>query len=209
MIPMRPRFRQPLEKHLGKMGFLLAYSLLSLAIIYWLAQAFSEAPFIQLWSWSLWAAWLPVLLMPMACFLIVAGASSRNPFSLGLGGKNYDPLHPGIVSVTRHPLMWGLVIWAAAHIPVNGDAAGLILFVLMLLLSLVGTLTLERARQRRYSAKLWQRLIQGTVNIPFAAFRQIDWRGIGWLRVLGAVLLYLVLLFAHQPVIGIAPPVFY
>jgi len=105
--------------------------------------------------------------------------------------------------------MWGLVIWAAAHIPVNGDAAGLILFVLMLLLSLVGTLTLERARQRRYSAKLWQRLIQGTVNIPFTAFRQIDWRGIGWLRVLGAVLLYLVLLFAHQPVIGIAPPVFY
>ena len=87
MIPMRPRFRQPLEKRLGKMGFLLAYSLLSLAIIYWLAQAFSEAPFIQLWPWSLWAAWLPVLLMPMACFLIVAGASSRNPFSLGLGAR--------------------------------------------------------------------------------------------------------------------------
>lgn len=209
MLPMRPRFRQPLEARLGRIGFLLAYSLLSLAIIYWLAHAFRAAPYIALWPWSLWAAWLPVLLMPLACVLIVAGASSKNPFSLGPGGEGYDPARPGIVSVTRHPMMWGLVLWAGSHIPPNGDAAGVLLFGLMLLLSLAGTWTLERARQRRYSDSEWQRYYAGTVNLPFAAWRGIDWRGIGWIRLLGGLLLYGVLLFAHQAVIGIAPPLFY
>ncbi len=209
MIPMRPRFRQPLERKLGLPGFLLGYSLLSLVIIYWLAQAFASAPYIQLWPWTIEAAWLPVLLMPLACVLIVAGASSKNPFSLGLGAEGYDPEHPGIVSVTRHPLMWGLIIWSGAHIPVNGDAAGLILFVLMLMLSLAGTVTLEKARSRTLDSQSWQRFYQGTVNLPFSAFKTIDWSGIGWLRLVGGLLLYLLLLFSHQMVIGIAPPLFY
>ena len=85
MLPMRPRFRQPLEARLGRIGFLLAYSLLSLAIIYWLAHAFRAAPYIALWPWSLWAAWLPVLLMPLACVLIVAGAE-------GIAGGETDIL---------------------------------------------------------------------------------------------------------------------
>lgn len=209
MLPMRPRFREPLERWLGARGFLLGYSLLSLAIIYWLARAFAHAPYLQLWPWMLWAAWLPVLLMPLACVLIVAGASSKNPFSLGAGALGYDPDHPGIVSVSRHPMLWGLVIWAGAHIPVNGDAAGVMLFGLMLLLSLVGMRTLERARQRKLEPQQWQRLFQGTVNIPFSAVARIDWRGIGGWRLLGGVLLYLLLLFGHKTVIGIAPPVFY
>lgn len=209
MIPMRPAIRQSLEQRLGSRGFLIGYSALSLLIIYWLAQAFANAPYIQLWPWSEAAAWLPVVMMPLACVLIVAGASSKNPFSLGLGAKGYDPEHPGIVSVTRHPLMWGLVIWACSHIAVNGDAAGVILFVLMLLLSLAGTYTLEKARKRKCDPELWQRWYPPTVNLPFAAFKHIDWRGIGWLRLIAGLSLYLLLLFGHQAVIGIAPPVFY
>ncbi len=209
MIPMRPRFRQPLQRGLGSGGFLIGYSLLSLAIIYWLAHAFAKAPYIELWPWSIYAAWLPVLLMPLSCMLIVAGASSANPFSLGLGGKGYDPQRPGIVSVTRHPLLWGLAIWAAAHIPVNGDVAGLILFGLMLLLSLGGTVTVEKARRRQLALETWQRFYPGTANFPFGASKTIDWRGIGVARLVGGVLLYLLLLFGHQPVFGIAPPVFY
>ena len=105
--------------------------------------------------------------------------------------------------------MWGLIVWASAHIPVNGDAAGLILFVLMLLLSLAGTITLEKARQRKLGREVWRRYFRGTVNLPFSAFNRIDWCGIGWLRLVGGLVLYLVLLFGHQTVIGIAPPVFY
>lgn len=209
MIPMRPKFRQPLESILGRTGFLVGYSFLSLAIIAWLGYAFVAAPYIPLWSWSLTAAWLPVVVMPLASVLIVAGISSKNPFSLGAGAQGYNPDRPGIVSVTRHPVMWGLILWAGSHIPVNGDLAGLLLFGLMLLLSIAGTLTMERAKRRRYSEEEWQRCYTGTVNLPFSAPSHIDWRGIGWLRVLTGLGLYLLMLFAHQPVIGVPPPVFY
>ncbi|WP_114694865.1 NnrU family protein [Motiliproteus coralliicola] len=209
MIPMRPKFRQPLEQCLGRVGFLIAYSILSLLIIGWLGHAFAQAPFVQLWPWSIWAAWLPVVLMPIASFLIVAGLSSKNPFSLGAGAQGFDLARPGIVTVSRHPVMWGLVLWSGSHIPVNGDVAGLLLFGLMLLLSLAGTFTMERVKRRRYSADEWERMLKNTVNVPFASPLTIDWGGIGWWRVLLGAVLYLALLFAHQPVIGIAPPVFY
>lgn len=209
MIPMRPNIRQPFERRFGVQGFLVGYSLLSLLIIYWLASAFVRAPYIELWPWSKAAAWMPVVLMPLACVLIFAGLTSKNPFSLGLGANDYDPAHPGIVSVTRHPAMWGLVIWSGSHVPVNGDVAGLILFTLMLLLSLAGTYTLEKTRRRKIPPALWQRWRQGSVNIPFTAFNRIDWRGIGWWRLAGGLAFYLMLLFAHQPVIGVPPPLFY
>jgi len=79
----------------------------------------------------------------------------------------------------------------------------------MLLLSVAGTRTLERARQQKHSAAQWQRLQRRTTNLPFVALGRIDWRGIGWARLLGGLLLYLLLLFAHRSVIGMAPPVFY
>ena len=209
MIPMRPRFRNFFEQRLGRTGFLISYSVLSLVVIYWLGYSFAQAPYIGLWGWSEVAAWLPVILMPLACMLVVAGMSSRNPFSLGLGKKGYDPSRPGITSVTRHPVLWGLILWSSSHIPVNGDVAGLILFGLMLMLSVAGTLMMERVRRRKFSPEVWQRYLAGTAGIPFSRVGSIDWRGIGWLRIAAGGLLYLLLLFGHQPIIGIAPPILY
>lgn len=33
-----------------------------------------------------------------------------------------------VASKVRHPMMWGMVIWAGAHLLVNGDSASLVLF---------------------------------------------------------------------------------
>ncbi len=205
LLPMHGPWRSRLEKSLGLRGFMLGYSLLSLVVIAWLIKAFLQAPFVLLWPWSSLAAWIPVFVMPFACVLVVAGLSSRNPFSLGLGGQGYDARHPGIVSVTRHPVMWAIVLWALAHIPVNGDLAAILFFGLMLLLGLAGTLTIERNRRVRLSAAHWASLHAGTVNIPRLG-RQVDWAGIGLWRLSGGVVLYLTLLFAHEAVIGFAPP---
>jgi uncharacterized membrane protein len=204
LLPMHPPWRRALEARFGARGFLLGYSLLSLLLLTWLVSAYFDTPYLLLWSWSPWAAWLPVLIMPIACVLLVAGLTSPNPFSLGLGAKNYDPKRPGIVSVTRHPLMWALALWSGAHIPVNGDLAAVVLFGLMLLLSLSGTLSIERNRRSRFvEQKAWRRLYAGTCNLPRLA--GIDWRGIGLLRVLAGMLLYLTLISLHQSLIGQPP----
>ena len=207
---MRVGWRSKLESWLGQRGFLFLYSCFSLAVIAWLASAFVRAPFIPLWPWSSFGAWIPVIIMPLVTLLLVAGLSSVNPFSLSLISGDYDHHRPGIVSITRHPVMWAVVIWAGAHIPANGDAAGLILFILMLILSLVGTLTLEKGRESRYPKEDWQQWRANTSNLPFGAMIQkkmaIDWRGIGAWRVLAATLLYVVLLLTHQWFIGVPTP---
>lgn len=209
LLPMLPACRRVLEQRLGQRLFLWLYSLLSVALIVWLALAFKRAPLVLLWPWTYWAAWLPVWVMPLACILLVAGISSPNPFSLGWGIRAYDPARPGIVSITRHPVLWALLLWAGSHIPINGDAAALLLFGLLLLLSLIGTWSLERNRQRRLQLPQWAQWRAATANIPFTAASAIDWRGIGWWRVAGGLLLYTLLLFGHQPVIGVPPPLLY
>lgn len=51
------------------------------------------------------------LLMVLALFMMGAG-SSRG----------------WVASKVRHPMMWGMVIWAGAHLLVNGDCASVVLF---------------------------------------------------------------------------------
>ena len=51
------------------------------------------------------------LLMLVALFMFGAGSSK---------GK--------VASMVRHPMLWGMVIWAVAHLLVNGDSASLVLF---------------------------------------------------------------------------------
>lgn len=51
------------------------------------------------------------LLMLLSLFMLGAG-SSRG----------------WVASKVRHPMMWGLVIWAVAHLLVNGDSASIVLF---------------------------------------------------------------------------------
>jgi uncharacterized membrane protein len=110
--------------------------------------------------------------------------------------KSEDPAR-GIIRVTRHPIMWGIVLWAAAHIIVRGDAKGLVFFGGFLLLALIGTLAMD-ARKRANPD--FPRFAAVTSHVPFVAIAQgrnrIVWREIGWLRpaiglaVVGAVLLF-------------------
>ncbi len=106
--PLRAR----LTARLGETAYIVAFSAVSVALAGWLGLAFAAAPYVELWPYHPTLRWAPLLAMPVACMLIVAGLSSRNPFSLGAGAAGYDPARPGIVAITRHPALWGLTLWA-------------------------------------------------------------------------------------------------
>ena len=57
-----------------------------------------------------------------------------------------DPA-PGILKVTRHPMMWAFGLWALAHIAANGDLRSLLLFGSMAVLALYGTVRLDAKRR--------------------------------------------------------------
>jgi len=102
--------------------------------------------------------------------LVVIGLASPNPTSVGMEGaiaKGADAVH-GITRITRHPFLWGVGLWALAHLVVNGDLASLILFGSLLLLSLGGSASID-AKKRRQLGERWQQFAASTSNVPFGA----------------------------------------
>lgn len=198
-IPARPGLRDSGIARFGNVGYHLLYSLLSIAVVVWLAYAYAHADYVAVWGQQLWMRWVPPLAMIPACLLLVAGLSTPNPFSIGIGGRGFDANHPGILRLTRHPLLWAMVLWAGAHIVPNGDVASLILFVPLLLLALAGPFLMERKR-RRTIGRDFDALARNTSHPNRALFTEI-----GWLRGAGALALYVVLILLHPWVIGVSP----
>ena len=201
------RLRGALRDQLGERGFIAVYSLTSLAIFAWFVAAYATAPTIVLWPRQRWTALVPVSVMPLATILLVAGYSTRNPTAVGMerSARADDPA-PGILSVTRHPVMWAIGLWAVAHLIANGDLSSLLFFGTLATLALGGTVLIDRKKQLALGSN-WPRLAQVTSNLPFAALlagrTKLRWREIGVLRVAAGLLLYAVLYLAHPIITGL------
>jgi uncharacterized membrane protein len=105
--------------------------------------------------------------------------------------------------------MWGLAIWALAHLLANGDLAGLIFFGSFAALALVGPHLID-AKMARHRGEAWQRFAGETSWLPFQAMLQGRTRlrlgDIAWWQVVLALVLYLaILLWLHEWVIGVPP----
>ncbi len=201
------RLRGSLRDQIGEQGFLLIYSLTALATFAWFVVAYSRSPFVAVWSPPAWAAYVPVLVMPLAALLLVAGYSTPNPTAVGMerSARADDPA-PGVMRVTRHPVMWALGLWALSHLAANGDLGSIWFFGVIAALALGGTVLIDR-KKRLALGSYWQRLAGVSSNVPFAALltgrTRLRWRDIGILRPLAALLLYAVLYLAHPLFAGV------
>jgi len=200
--------RSGLVRGAGEKGYLALYSAAALATLGWMIFAYYHAPFVGLWYVPA-LRYAPLLIMPFALTLMVCGVLARNPTVVGQEHllESADPGH-GILRVTRHPLMWGVALWAAAHLLARGDAAAVVFFGTFLALALAGTALSDR-RKARSLGERWRRFATVTSHVPFAAiaagrntFRagEIGWAGPG----LG-IALYVALLFLHRLVFGVRP----
>ena len=201
------RLRGALRDQLGERGFIAVYSLTSLVVFAWFVAAYATAPTIGLWPRQRWTALVPVSVMPLAAILLVAGYSTRNPTAVGMerSARADDPA-PGILSVTRHPVMWAIGLWALSHLIANGDLSSLLFFGALAALALGGTVLIDRKKQLALGSN-WPRLAQVTSNLPFAAHlagrTKLRWREIGVLRIAAGLLLYAVLYLAHPIITGL------
>lgn len=196
LVPARAPVRRRLTSFLGERGYLLLYGLVSLLLLGWLLAAAGRAPYLAVWEQAPWQRWVVLLAMATACLLVALAIGVPNPLSFGgRRGAVFDPAHPGIVGLTRHPLLWALALWAAAHLFANGDLAHILLFGGFLVMALVGMAALDRRNRARLGAG-WREL---------ALRRAPGWRPRDAWRLLLALLLFLGLLLAHPLVIGVDP----
>jgi uncharacterized membrane protein len=201
------RLRGSLRDQLGENGFLVVYSLTALATFAWFVAAYTRAPTILFWAPQSWTALVPVLLMPLATILLVAGYSTANPTAVGMERRaGADDPAPGILRVTRHPVMWAVGLWALSHLIANEDLASLWFFGAIAALALGGSMLIDRKKRLALGSN-WQRLANVTSNFPFAALiagrSRLRWHDIGILRPLAALLLYAVLYLAHPLFAGV------
>ena len=202
-IPVRPQVRPWLQARLGKSGFTLAYSALSLAVLAWLIGAAGRAPYVSLWDWAPWHAYVPLTIMGVVCLILALAIARPNPFSFG-GARNdrFDPAQPGIVRWSRHPLLLALALWAAAHVVPNGDLAHVILFGTFALFAVLGERLIDR-RKRRAMGSEWQRLRVAVAGVPLVSWPSLSGGSI--VRFSGGIVLYATFLWLHPVLFGVSP----
>ena len=196
--------RGTLRDKLGERGYLGLYSALALVTLAWLVMAYVHAPNLVLWNLGTAGRRVPLVVVPFAAILLVGGLMAPHPTAVGMErAANADDPAPGILRVTRHPVMWAIGLWALAHLAANGNAASLVFFGVLALLALGGTVLIDRKKRLALGSN-WQRLAQITSNVPLAALLagRTRWPAGLALPVAGGLLLYLVLLWAHPLITG-------
>jgi uncharacterized membrane protein len=201
-VPSLPRVKGFMLRVLGRSGYGAVFGLGSLALFYWLMMAAGRAPFVPVWDPQPWMRWLVNLVMPFVSVLGVLGIYAPNPFAFEGRSTGFDPVRPGIVAVTRQPLLVALAVWGALHLLVNADVAHVALFGGIVTFSLLGIRPME-ARRRALDPARWDGLVAGTRILPFAARR---WpRGWPLWRIGAGLVLWVALWHLHPWVIGVSP----
>lgn len=203
-IPARPAVRARLVASLGGKGFTAVYSLVSAVTLFWLIGAAGRAPYVHLWGTASWQLWVPVIVMPVACLFVAFAVAEPNPLSFGgLNQERFDPDRPGIIRLTRHPILWALALWGLAHLVPNGNVTHLLLFGGLFVFAIVGMLALDRRKRSTLGRDEWSRLAANAPFVPFSAGLH-GWRP-SLVRALLAVIAFTVLLVLHRAVIGVSP----
>lgn len=206
------RLRDALTGRIGERFYLGGFSLLSVGLLIWLGYGYAWARGAPgdtvYWSATPATKTVQLLLQLIAFLFVVPGLTTANPTSVRQEGALDRPeVVRGVLRITRHPFLWGVAIWAAGHLLVNGDLAGLILFGSLFGLALLGTVSIDAKRERALG-DAWNVFAERTSNIPFAAVaggrQSVNFGEIGWRRPALAVVLWAITIGAHPHLFGVS-----
>ncbi|MGO8953475.1 MAG: NnrU family protein [Rhodomicrobium sp.] len=208
MLPSTP-LRGRLIASAGEGPYLGAFSVLSLISVWWLAASFEAAPYGgKLWLVPAWWLWFKAALILFALILVAGGVLSPNPSSPG-AAKLLDKSNvaEGIFAITRHPVMWGIAIWAIAHAIGQATVRGFEFFGAFAATALIGS-WLQQMRKRA-AFPSWAAFEAKTSFFPFAAILEgrakLSLAAIGWWRIAIAVIVWATILHFHYRLFGAQP----
>lgn len=191
--------RQPLVARLGPRGFQAAYSAVAFATFIPMVMARRDAG-AEPWLWQPGeGVWLVATLLLLAGSVLLVGSFVRNPAMATL--QNHDAVigePAGVFRLTRHPMMWGIALWAAAHLLVHPEPSALIIAAAMLILALGGAAA-QDAKKRHQLGTRWEDWTRRTSFVPLG-------RGFafpGWFALVGGVALFLLATWLHPVPVGV------
>lgn len=193
----------PLRKKLvslfGDQGFLLFYSVVSLVTFAWMVVAFDRTtPSAALWDGTHPVTWFAGSILTIVALALIVPSFGGNPALPGRKAAGLGTVIPtGVFTITRHPMMWGITLWAIAHILVAPEPRVLLFMGGLILVALLGSHFQDKRKlaqnKREFSA--WQRRTRFWPDV-----RQFPRLGIGWGI---ALLLWLIATTLHWELFGI------
>jgi uncharacterized membrane protein len=203
------RVRDAIVARIGEKMFRAVFAVLSIAGLVWLIRAYSRAPQVPVWDSPPWAQYVAIALAAVGAMFVVIGLLTPTPTTVNRGRLLDSPdVVRGMVRITRHPFLWGVALWALGHLLVNGDAASMLLFGMFFVLALVGTVSIDAKRRRRYADK-WDQFAVTTSNVPFGAIaarrNRLSIAEIGIWRIAVAIGVFATTLYFHSAWFGGAP----
>jgi len=111
MLPLVPVLRQGLVAQLGELPYKGLFSIVAIAGLALIVVGYGQMAVETLWFVPIWAWTTNPPLMIVAAILMVAAYMPGN-----------------VRRLTRHPMLWAVVIWGVAHLLVTGHLAAVLLF---------------------------------------------------------------------------------
>lgn len=119
LVPAAPRLHARVKTRMGENGWKGFMSLIAIVGFVLIIIGWQRTPFIPVYTPPGFGHLVPRILMLPALILLAAACIPSN-----------------IKRFTRHPMLWGTVLWAVAHLFANGDLRSLLLFGTFLVWSL-------------------------------------------------------------------------
>jgi uncharacterized membrane protein len=146
--------RSAMVKALGAGGFQAAYVVVSFATLGWVYVAFKAAPPADL-AGSGEAGWIAATIITWPAMVLLTGSLIGNPALPTPMAEAQARAEPkGVFLVTRHPMMWGIGLWAVSHIALMWSTRTLITALAMGVLALVGA-KLQDAKKEALMGASW------------------------------------------------------
>lgn len=206
--PLRAAF----VRVLGERGYQGAFSAASIGGIWWLVSSYRGAfagDNTLLWHFGVAPLHAAAPIMLLAMLLAVIGLLSPNPTSVGQERLlTRAPEARGIQRVTRHPFLWGVIVWSSFHLAANGDTASVVLFLTFLIVAVAGTFSIDRKRAHALG-DVWRQYVATTSSVPFAAIltgrNRLVLREIGIGRIVAALVVFAGVAALHPWLFGAYP----
>ncbi len=208
------RLRDALTGAIGEgtyMGLFSGRPRRSPGLLAWLLIAFGPARASAgnsvLWSVTPATRDIQIVVQLAAFLLVVPGILTPNPTGVGqVGVLDKSDAIRGMLRISRHPFLWGVALWSAGHLLVNGSIADIVLFGGFFVLAVLGPPSIDAKRERKLGER-WGAFATQTSSVPFAAIlagrQKLSIGEIGWWRIALAVVLWGVTLWGHPYAFGV------
>lgn len=112
LLPSFPGLRRGLIGRFGEKTYKGIFAVIAVIGIIIIIIGKSHAPFVVVWEPPYWGRDASYLIMLFAFILVTAAYLPTN-----------------IRRFTRHPMLWGVVLWSIAHLLSKGDLAAITIFI--------------------------------------------------------------------------------